>query len=450
VTRRSIASLLLAGAALAVFAFPIACSGAAPPQPPVSPPPNHAFPGAEGHGRTSLGGRDGRIIPVTTLADAGPGSLRACIDAVGPRVCVFRVGGVIRYTSTRPIIRNPYITIAGQTAPGGGILLTHAGGADALTPLVIKNTHDVIIRDIRVRSDRRGTIRGSNSEIIIENSSRVMIDHVSTSWSLDENIGGYAQNDEVTISHSIFAEGIPRHDKCALLASDPVGPQKLSFIGNLCAHNGDRNPDLNFPPGSCVEVVNNILYDGVVEFAEIWESNGGTPVSIVGNYFRAGPSTKRDAAHGLVHQIVGRKGPARLYEAGNIFDGIEKGSPDIGTIMVQSPPCPLTITPVDANQAYAAVLASSGAFPRDDFDRRIVAEVKARSGHIVAQAGTLPVIADGTPYPDSDGDGMDDDWERAHGADPNKFDAWKDPDKDGWTRLDDFLEDRHRALLAKP
>ena len=109
-----------------------------------------AFPGAEGYGRHSIGGRGGRIIPVTTLADSGRGSLRACIDARGPRVCIFRVGGVIRYTTKRPMITNPYITIAGQTAPGGGILLTHNGGPDGFTPLVAKNTHDVIIRYIQI------------------------------------------------------------------------------------------------------------------------------------------------------------------------------------------------------------------------------------------------------------------------------------------------------------
>src|SRR3546814_7535615 len=93
-------------------------------------------------------------------------------------------------------------------------------------------------------------------------------DHVSASWARDELINGYGDNDWITISNSIFAEGIPRHDKCALLASDPKGPQHLSFIGNICAHNGDRNPDLNFPPGSCAEVINNILYNGQSEFAE--------------------------------------------------------------------------------------------------------------------------------------------------------------------------------------
>ncbi len=400
-----------------------------------------AFPGAEGYGRTSIGGRGGRIIPVTTLADSGKGSLRACIDANGPRVCIFRVAGVIRYTSTRPIIRNPYITIAGQTAPGGGILITHNGGVSAFTPLVVKNTHDVIIRYIRVRPDRRGEQRGSNSGIVIENSRRVMIDHVSTSWTLDENLSDQGQNDEITISNSIFAEGIPRHDKCALLGSDPTGPQHLSFIRNLCAHNGDRNPDINFTKKSCIEIVNNVLYDGVVEFAEIWESNGGTPVSIVGNMFRAGPSTKRAYAHGLVYHSIGSTGHAQVYANGNVFDGVIPENDGVAAVKVAEPPCPISVAVTPADVAYEAVLDHAGAFPRDDVDRRVVSEVRNRTGHIVSDFGTLPVIAAGQPYPDRDGDGMSDEWEIAHGLNPDVFDAWGDRNGDGWTNLDRFLDD---------
>ena len=435
--------LCMAAAALALLAETAVAAPAQTAQ-------KDSFPGAEGYGRTSVGGRGGRIIQVTTLADSGPGSLRACIDASGPRVCIFRVGGVIRYTTKRPVITNPYLTIAGQTAPGGGILLTHNGGPDGFTPLVIKNTHDVIIRYIRVRPDRRGEQREANSGIIIENSRRVMIDHVSTSWSLDENIGGYAQNDEITISNSIFAEGIPKHDKCALLASDPTGPQHVSFIRNLCAHNGDRNPDINFPRGSCVEVVNNLLYNGVVEFAEIWENNGGTPVSIVGNYFRAGPNSKPGFAHGLVHHALGSTGHARLYDKGNVFDGVLAENDGVEGVRVSAPPCPITVPVTSAQAAYEAVLDHSGALPRDAVDRRIVGEVRNRSGHIVSGFGDLPVIAPGKAYPDKDNDGMDDSWETAHGLNPDKFDAWERSDASGWTNLDKFLDDLSKQRVANP
>ena len=277
-----------------------------------------------------------------------------------------------------------------------------------------------------------------------------MIDHVSTSWSLDENIGGYAQNDEITISNSIFAEGIPKHDKCALLASDPTGPQHVSFLRNLCAHNGDRNPDINFPRGSCVEVVNNVLYNGVVEFAEIWENNGGTPVSIVGNYFRAGPNSKPGYAHGLVHHALGSTGHARLYDKGNVFDGVLAENEGVAGVRVSAPPCPITVPVTSAQAAYEAVLDHSGALPRDAVDRRIVGEVRSRSGHIVAGFGDLPVIAPDKPYPDKDNDGMDDTWETAHGLNPDKFDAWGRSDASGWTNLDRFLDDLSKQRVANP
>lgn len=410
-----------------------------------------AFPGALGYGSSARGGRGGRIIQIISLADAGAGTLRACIDAVGPRVCVFRVGGVIRFTSLRPIIRNPFLTLAGETAPGGGILLTHAGGAGGFTPLVIKDTHDIVVRDIRVRTDRRGSVRGSNSAITIENSRRIMLDHVSTSWSLDENVGLQGQNDEITISNSIFAEGVLSHSKCALLASDPRGPQRLSFIRNLCASNGDRNPNMNFRPGSCIEMVNNLLYNAKVEFAEIWESEGGSPLSIIGNYFLAGPNTS-EAAHALVRQTVKSSGLARVFESGNAFVGMAPRTTNFAPVQAASPPCPPTMVATSAKAAAASILRGSGAMPRDDVDRRIVGEVITRRGRIVSDPGTLPMIAGGSAYPDTDQDGMADDWENANGLNPKANDAWARVRGVRWTNLERFLDYAHqrRARGALP
>lgn len=398
-----------------------------------------AFPGAEGYGAEARGGRGGRIIPVTTLADSGPGSLRACIDAPGPRICVFRVSGVIRYTSVRPIIRNPYITIAGETAPGGGILITHAGGKGAFTPFVIKNSHDVVVRHIRVRLDHPGELRNVDSAFIIESSRNVILDHVSASWARDENVGGFAQNDNITISNSIFAEGVPPHDKCALLSADPRAPQRLTFVGNICAHNGDRNPDMNFRPGSCVDVINNILYNGQLQFSEVWESYGGSPVNIVGNYYRRGPNTA-STAWALDRPRVGSTGTARIYFKSNVIDG--KGleiAPVARQALVPRPVCPFSTRPLSAEVAYEQVLAKAGAFPRDAVDQRIVKEVRTRQGRIGQPNRRLPPIANGQPYPDQDGDGMSDSWEKAHGSDPRRPDPWSDADGNGWANIEDFL-----------
>lgn len=407
-----------------------------------------AFPGAEGHGRFARGGRDGRIIPVTTLADDGEGSLRACIEAAGPRVCVFRVAGVIRYVRERPIIVNPNITIAGETAPGDGILITHSGGENGFTPFVAKNTHDVVVRHIRVRTDRPGEQRGANSAFIIENSRNVILDHVSASWALDENVGGYGGNDTITISWSVFAEGVPRHDKCALLASDPKGPQRLSFVRNLCAHNGDRNPDVNFPPGSCVEVINNVLYNASSQFTEVWESYGGTPVNIVGNYYRQGPSTA-GRAYAIDRPLVGSTGTARIYQAGNVIDGDRVTfAPIAAEAFVDKPVCPLESAVLDARAAYAQVLDGAGAFPRDPVDARIVEEVRSRTGKIGRDNRVLPALRDDEPYADADSDGMSDAWERRRGLNPGRNDAWGDADGNGWANLEEFLNYAHEARLA--
>lgn len=408
-----------------------------------------AFPGAVGYGAAAKGGRGGKVIHVDTLADSGPGSLRACIDAQGPRTCVFRVSGLIRFTSHPPVIRNPYLTIAGQTAPGAGVIISPAEGELGRTPILIKNTHDVVIRHIRVRNDRTGSHRGSEDSFTIENSEQVILDHVSASWARDELVNGYGDNDWITISNSIFAEGVPKHDKCALLASDPKGPQHLSFIGNICAHNGDRNPDLNFPPGSCAEVVNNIFYNAQSEFAEIWESFGGVPVSLIGNSFVAGRNTRPDAI-GIARNVMGSKGVAKVYLADNRFDGdFVHVSPLLQEAQVMTPPCPSTVAAMEAGEAHRAVLRVAGAFPRDRFDRRIVNDVRERKGRIVKQPGIIEEPAPAAPYPDEDRDGMDDRWETSGGADPRSADPWGDKDGDGVANLDQFLDFRARQVAAE-
>jgi len=402
----------------------------------------------QGSGSVTRGGRGGAIIQVTTLADGGAGSLRQCLEASGPRICIFRVGGVIRFTSKRPIIRNPYLTVAGETAPGGGILLTHQGGSDALTPLVIKDTHDVIIRNLRVRTDRRGAIRGSNSAVTIENASRVLLDHISTSWSLDENVGLQGQNDAIVIQNSIFAEGVLHHSKCALLASDPKGPQWLRFAGNLCVSNGDRNPNINFRPGSCVEIVNNVFYNAKVEFTEIWESNGGSPVSIVGNYYRAGPDTS-SAAHALVRQTVKSNGRSKVFAQGNIFDRVAPETPNFAPLRVPRPPCPLSIQPKPAKQIFGEVLNRSGAWPRDAVDQRLVLEVIQRRGQIPTTPGRITPLVEAPPYTDTDRDGMSDMWEEKNGLDPHHNDAWKIQKGRETTNLERFLEGRQAELIGR-
>lgn len=445
ITLRGAATSLLLGSSLATPDCAYNESSGAPgdPQPVEA---IRAFPGALGHGAGSRGGEGGRVVYITNRKDSGPGSLRACLIAKGKRVCVFRIGGVFRFTSLPPIIRNPFLTIAGQTAPGGGVLITHAGGREARTPIAIKNTHDVIVRHVRVRLDRLSANRESDDSFTIENSSDVIIDHVSGSWASDELVNGFGDNDRVTISNSIFAYGIPGHDKCALLGSDPTDAQHFSFVGNLCAHNGDRNPDINFPPGSCVEVVNNVLYNAQSEFAEVWESYGGTPVAIVGNTFVAGPDSSW-RSQGVTRVRIGSTGEASIYLWDNKFlGGFAHITDSARTAQVERPPCPMTMQPIDANRAYHSVLDNAGAWPRDTIDAQVMSDVKARRGRIVTRPGLLPLIEGGKPYRDTDKDGMDDNWEARYGADPRLADTWADANGDGVSNFEEFLAYREGLI----
>lgn len=413
-----------------------------------------AFPGAEGFGRRSRGGRGGKIIAVTTLNDRGPGSLRECIGAKGPRICVFRVSGVIRFTSQRPIIRNPFITIAGQTAPGGGIIVTHGGGKDGLTPIVVKNTHDVIIRHIRVRTDRNAAHRGSNGSFTFENSRNVIFDHVSGAWAQGQIVAGSKFNNNITIANSIFTQAIPKREKCALLASHPTKPQKISFIRNICAQNGGGSPHVNFMPGSCIEIINNVLYNARSRFTEIHEYFGGSALNVVSNYYKGGPDSRNYIA--AVDRVAyDNPRNSELFLAGNVLDGVQKlVTKDANVAVVERPACPLSVRVMSAEEAYAQALMSAGAFPRDSLDDLTALEVRQRSGRILQDRAMLggprplPAIAPGMPYVDLDEDGMADSWERIHGMDPRKNDAWQDADHDKWLNLDEFLDFAHRQVMA--
>jgi hypothetical protein len=304
------------------------------------------------------------------------------------------------------------------------------------------------VRHVRVRNDRIGGEAESEDSITIENSKYVVIDHVSASWARDEIINGYGNNDFVTISNSVFSYGLPRHDKCALLGSDPKNNQKFSFIGNVCAHSGDRNPDINFRPASCVEVINNVFYNAGSEFAEVWETYGGTPVSLVGNSFKAGPDTVSNAP-GIIRQTIGSAGKASIYLSDNQFFGsFNHIDASVAAAQRNTPPCPLTISPQAASSAFDNILAQSGAWPRDPIDSVVIADVRNGTGRIVALPGAIPAIASGTPYPDRDKDGMDDRWEARNGAKVGVWDPWADGNKDGILNFDAFLDHLERQLLA--
>lgn len=435
-----------------------------------------AFPGAEGGGAKSIGGRGGAVIAVTNLNDAGPGSLRAACEAAGPRTIVFRTGGII--TLTKPLeIRNPFLTIAGQTAPGGGILIrTDTGKFNAINI----RTNDVVLRFLRIR-DAHDCID------VIDESFNVIIDHCSVSWGRDENMYIGQPGNRVTVSWVLNAECLLPHS-CGILIHGAGWDPKLSprmlevdVHHNFFAHNMNRNPKVKT---ISTQSINNIAYDW-----SWWGAAyaGGVEIDIVGNIFKHGPGYLGDNVEKCCGFLVSPKeilwrsdyttGPPdrdpSVYIRGNIGSHQRDPNADNWSMMEEVNPGwtrlerepnrkfarpqlqhrdhPITIHPVD--RLEAVLLPDVGASrrldengkwvpARDAVDERLVREYRTGTGKLISsidEVGGHPAIAAGTPYPDADHDGMSDVWEKARGLDPARNDSAADRDGDGYTNLEEFL-----------
>lgn len=419
-----------------------------------------AFPGAQGHGRMAQGGRRGSIIQVTNLDDSGKGSLRACIDAEGPRNCIFQVSGVIRLKSSLVVRgKGSSLSILGQTAPGGGIVLTidEPNAEKRNTPLVVKNAQDVIIRHLRIRPRLQNSIENVDA-LTIENSVRVYVDHVSSSWATDENINAHADASDLTIANSIFAEGLNKHSKCTLLGSDPSMPQNITFMKNLCLSNRDRNPDNNHHGGSCIEIVNNVFFNARSEWGEIFSQfPGGTPISYIGNYFKAGPSTEK-TTYAIHSKDIDKADDPKIYQADNVLwapspKSIVLVAPETEAFIVAKPPCPLSVENVlSASDAYQEIVHQAGAFPRDELDHdwifQMGPEGRKGEGKMVKTAGDLPLVKAGTAYLDEDRDGIADSVEEKLGAKVGVNDAWAAGKTGRWTHFDEFMQWLSEARVA--
>lgn len=416
--------------------------------------PLRAFPGAEGFGAFTQGGRGGRVLKVTNLADAGPGSLRAAIEAKGARIIIFETGGTIELQSPL-VIRNPFITVAGQTAPGDGITLKgHA---------LLVSTSEVIVRFIRVRP---GDISKTETDSISLTAGRnIIIDHCSASWSTDETLSvsqqmtqGERKLDLVTVQWSIVSESLDQsvHSKGAhgygSLVRGSAG-SRYSFHHNLWAHHrarlprpgnfADAKPD---PQGPVFDFTNNVFYN--------WGGDGSgynvdetaiSRYSFRANSYRQGANSK--SAIAFVESAPG----AQAHFSSNIMNG---ASMETQAIVRLKRPLDgyFSATPFDhgdlaaepALQAEEKVLAKAGAsLVRDTVDVRVIASVRARTGQIInsqAEVGGWPELATGSARPDQDGDGLPDAWEIQHKLNPNDAsDAGLDPDQDGISHLEVWL-----------
>lgn len=418
-----------------------------------------AFPGAEGAGRFAAGGRGGAVLHVTNLADSGPGSLRAAVEARGPRTIVFDVAETIRLAADL-VIREPRVTIAGQSAPGGGIAL-----ADAT---LIVHADDVIIRHLRVRRGDRTP--GEGDAIWIRGGRRIILDHVSASWSIDETLSASARYGagegyyDLTVQWSIIAESLRRshhskgeHGYGSLIRGGRGA--RVSFHHNLWAHHVARmprpgnyaGPDTD-PEGPLMEFRSNLFYNWGRGFAGYDEDEASfINYNFIDNAYVAGP----DSAGALAFRERNRL--ARAWFAGNSMNGVVPADP--WSLVTGTLPegyrlaAPVDVAPVAADPAPSAmahVLAGAGAWPRDAVDMRVTASVRTRTGHHIdsqEEVGGWPAVASGRAGPDTDGDGMPDAWERAHRLDPARADGNEDRDGDGMTNLEDWLAERAAAVL---
>jgi len=450
-----------------------------------------AFPGAEGGGAYSFGGHGGKVYVVTSLDDSGPGTFREACEKGGARIVVFNVAGIIHLKS--PVsIRAPYITIAGQTAPGDGVCI--AGES------VWIDTHDVVIRYMRFRRGatdvtRRDDALGGNGV------GNIIIDHVSASWGLDENMSMYRHvynkgdgskpeklpTVNITIQNSIFSECLDTYNHSF---GSTIGGLNSTFMKNLWASNISRSPSIGMYGD--FGFVNNVIFNWWNRSAD-----GGDHKSLfnfINNYFKPGPITplNKPIGHRILKPEANRDKNfadqfGKAYVSGNIMEGNELVTRDnwaggvqiremadagefASKIRVDIPFQMAKFKIMSAKEAYNYVLENVGAnLPvRDAVDTRIIKQVKLGkifySGSAVAnndkkyvkrrlpddsykqgiithpdQVGGYPEYK-GTPYKDSDGDGMPDSWELKYKLDPNNpADAILDSNGDGYSNIEKYI-----------
>lgn len=456
-----------------------------------------AFPGAWGGGMYSFGGRGGKVLVVTSLADRGPGTFREACEAGGPRTIVFNVAGIIRLTE-RIRIRAPYVTIDGSSAPGDGVCI--AGGTVEL------ESHDIVIRHLRFR--RGETWVGDRNDSIGGNpTGNIMIDHVSASWGLDENMSMYRHMHDhdanpatpdlklptvnITIQNSIFSEGLNTFHHAF---GSTIGGLNSTFHHNLWACNTGRNPSVGMYGD--FTFANNVLFNWVHRTVDGGDHR--SEFNLINNYLKPGPATPKGEpiAWRLLKPESERSKTVfdnfgKAYVTGNVVEGNDRVTKDnwdggvqpaskaavaevLPRIRLAKPVAhaPLQIQP--ATEAFAFVLANAGAtLPRRDaVDERVIRMV--RTGEVSAK-NTNPALAEelgrygykentvaellrliplgiithpsqvggypeykGTPWKDTDRNGLPDEWETKHfsrtGVDPAA-----DADADGYTNIEEFL-----------
>jgi len=377
------------------------------------------FPGAEGFGTDTPAGRGGAVIRVTNLDDDGPGSLRAALAMSGPRTIVFEVAGVIDATEAM-VIQNPLVTVAGQTAPSPGVTIIGAGLAIV--------THDVLIQHLRIRVGDRavGPDPGGRDGISVTGTpdgethvGNVVIDHCSISWAIDEGCSTWNPGvHDVTFRQCIIGENLSEslhpkgeHSK-GMLIGDHC--RRISVIGNLFAHNMQRNPLVKGDVS--VLIVNNLVYNSgqLAIHTSDPEGSGLSHATIIGNTLIRGPDTIRIVP--MIWRSVDTKPGSHIYRRDN---RIAKDADSTKTLFAFDPTVNIEPITLRASGDVAEwVLSTAGARPadRDETDLRMVSNVRNGDGGIIdsqdevggfpsAAAVAQPLVIPDNPSADPDGNG---------------------------------------------
>ncbi len=372
---------------------------------------------------------------MTNLSDSGAGSLREAVEAKAPRTVIFRVGGVIETKGL--VIREPYITIAGQTAPGDGICIKKAeSSGDAFA---LSGTHDVIIRFLRFRAgNNTGEFRADSFRVY--DSDNFIVDHCSCSWGNPETLSASGSVDRYTVQWCIASEANnqQKHAFATILRGN-----RSTWHHNLFAHMFSRVPRWGDITVQC-DFRNNVIYD--------WGHTCGygdlRTLNYVNNYLSKGPSTTQRPPYFILDPKVAL--PASLYLNGNIMAGMADVCRDnwngvAGEQSLQSP-APFPAPPVQtqsAEEALELVLKDAGAtLPRrDSVDARIISDVRNGTGKIInseKEVGGWPQYASGEPPLSTANDGIPDEWKKSHGLPLNDSNA-NAVNADGYTELEVYL-----------
>lgn len=447
-----------------------------------------AFPGAEGQGASTVGGRGGAVYKVTNLNDSGPGSLRSAVDAVGPRIVVFDVSGYINLQSEL-VIHNPYITIAGQTSPGG---VAVTGWTTR-----IYQTHDVLITHMRFRPGSHGqgvsdpesvhavVIEGTQGESSPVNN--VVFDHCSFSYGIDETVDVAYNVHNVTFSWCIAGPGLNEagHSEGSHSAGMLFWGKYATVNQSITVHhtffpnNHFRDPEIG--SGVTADLRNNIAYNWTNALSPQFnhpETGGGAHsyINFVHNYSKPGPDSNDCGSAGSEMFFCDNADPEQKCHAqpGNAYEAIyyegnlgcsrsSQADPEWQIISGWSPfnllsqswqaaepflasDIPVSTTAMSASYAGEVVSSSGATKPfRDTEDQALAVDflngTELRQPLDVVYPNDFPVFGMPAAPVDADSDGMADSWETSNGLRTDFNDAVEDVNANGYTNIEEYLHE---------